>query len=65
LHREKVHAFVVGPGRSDLAGGLTPKGITIVSRTVTNTLIHAGGSPTVWVASTRMLYGFDELKSML
>ena len=26
LHREEVHAFVVGPGRSDLAGGFDAKG---------------------------------------
>ena len=44
---------------------LTPKGVTMASRTATNALIHAGGSPTVRVASTRMLRCFDELKSML
>ena len=35
------------------------------SRTATNALIHAGGSPTVRAASTRMLSCFDELKSVL
>jgi len=44
---------------------LTPKGVTMASRTATNALIHAGGSPTASVASTRMLCCFDELKSML
>jgi len=44
---------------------LTPKGVTMASRTATNASIHAGGLPTVRVASTRMLCCFDELKSML
>ena len=65
LHREEVHAFVVGPGRSDLAGGFDAKGRHHGVAHRDQRLIHAGGSPTVRVASTRMLYCFDELKSML
>ena len=63
LHREEVHAFAVGPGRSDLAAGFDAKGRH--HNAATSAVIHAGGSPTVRVASTRMLYCFDELKSML
>ena len=65
LHREEVHPFMAVPGRPDPSEVLMPKGVTMASRKATNAFIHAGGSPTVRVASTRMLYCFDELKSML
>lgn len=44
---------------------LMPKGVTMASRIAINAFYHAGGLPTVRVASTRMVDCSDALKSML
>ena len=56
LHRVEVHAFGVDLDARTSPEVLAPQRVTMASRTASDTSTHAGGSPTVRVASTRMLH---------